>query len=68
MDTPHCCEHDCSKEADFTLYGSNGYPDNVTHTCTEHIGHLLGTPVGQPPDSYWTIIPLREVKVEEYYA
>ena len=55
---PRCCEHDCTKIAEFTIYGSNGHPENVTEACSDHVGHLCGTPVGQTEDDHWIVVPL----------
>jgi hypothetical protein len=32
--------HGCRKDAEWEIYGSNGYED-VAHACTEHVGPLL---------------------------
>ncbi len=51
-----CCFVGCERNAEFQIWGEHPYPDNDTLACEEHVGSLLGTPVGYPEQQSWTVI------------
>ena len=61
---PRCCfvfpedDSQCAAEAEFSIHGSNGHPDEVTEVCPAHVGPLLGDIEGHPPNSHWLVYPL----------
>ena len=56
---PRCCYPDCGKPAEFGIYGSSGHFEDVTETCEDHVGALLGTPTWLARENtHWTIYPL----------
>ena len=60
-----CCFPECSKDSEFTIYGSSGHPDDYTESCESHIGILLGTPESvEVSNEYWTVYPVEEGAVD----
>ena len=63
---PFCChisDADGSCESDgqiFEIMGQPGHPyDDATHACIDHIGALLGTPVGaEYENKSWAVYPV----------
>ncbi len=56
---PHCCEHDCTKAAEFSIHGSSGHFEDVTEACEGHVGVLLGTPIWlKAANESWTVFPV----------
>ena len=55
----HCCEHDCAKVAEFSIHGSSGHFEDVTESCEDHVGILLGTPTWLVQENdHWVVHPL----------
>lgn len=66
MSKPYCCHQGCGKDAEFRIFGSSRLPDDVTEACQDHVGHLLGTPVGQVPESdAWTVVEIASSTTDE---
>ncbi len=56
---PYCCENTCEKDAEFSIHGSSGHFEDVTETCEEHVGELLGTPMWlEKENSHWLVYPV----------
>lgn len=64
MKKPFCCfvsdeGKDCGKDAEFTVYGGSGHPEDYTESCEAHLGAMLGTPSWlEKPDQSWTVVLL----------
>ena len=55
-----CCymnnNKQCSNKAEFEIRENNRTdPDNYTHSCTKHVGEMLGTTVGYPDCKSWAV-------------
>lgn len=48
-----CCFLNCGDLAAFVIYGE--HPDDYTNACEDHVGALLGTPVGHPDNCRWVV-------------
>lgn len=57
---PHCCEHDCAKDAEFAIYGTSGHPEDCTHACRAHVGDMLGSIEGATPNRRWEVILIED--------
>ena len=56
MNNPHCCTIDCTKDAEFTIYGASGHPEDYTQACEGHVGVLLDTLEWLPQENKsWTV-------------
>lgn len=59
LDKAHCCHTDCDKDAEFSIHGSSGHFEDVTESCEDHVGALLGTPTWlQKENESWSIFPI----------
>lgn len=51
-----CCYQGCEKPAEFACGETTRRdPDNETHACADHLGHLLGTTLGFPDCHHWWV-------------
>lgn len=59
---PYCCHMDCDKDAEFSIHGSSGHFEDVTESCVNHIGALLGTlPQLMPKkNDHWLVYPIAQ--------
>ena len=56
---PYCCHVGCDKDAEFSVHGSSGHFEDVTETCAEHVGALLGTPTWlKKENEHWVVYPI----------
>lgn len=53
-----CCIVGCSAAATVNIQGDSGHPEDNTQSCDVHIGESLGTPVGLPMSTSWTVVPI----------
>jgi hypothetical protein len=55
----HCCEHDCTKEAQFEIINTTpgADPYDQTDACEDHVGQLLGS-TNEVPATTWAIVAL----------
>lgn len=64
----HCCHENCDKPATVEIRGESGLIEDMTNACTEHVGAMLGTPVGSligapggiPENTSWTVTWIAE--------
>ena len=65
---PICCYIDkdgkqCLDEAEFEIMDNNrNDPDNYTHSCTKHVGEMLGTTENQKECKNWNVCYIGDKK------
>ncbi len=60
-----CCFDNCDKPAEYEIFDNND-PDpygSYTDSCTDHVGHLLGSIPPVEPIGPWSVQPI-QVAVE----
>ncbi len=57
-----CCHVECFVPAEYAIIATTGHPNDYTHSCSDHIGNLLGTVTDQASSEFhYELVPIAPV-------